>query len=154
MPEDVKSSLAYWKRYQDRSLPEEHELWLRSIFGNKLSGNAPLPAELLNSYWRMKEILDRAGLPMTVRDLCWVVWDSQLDIEEPKAATVADLFAKGLLKRLSFVEVERGGQWVRARIVGEDRRSGTVRLIVDGDGSARDYPIEKTRLYKAEKVAT
>lgn len=144
--------LPYWKKYQDRTIPEQHEVLLRGMFGNRLAADKPLPPELLNIYWRMKEILDRAGLPMTHRDLAWIVMESGLDIEQPKPATVADLFVQGVLKRLSWVEVERQGQWIRARILGEDRRSGTVRLLIEGEGAARDVPIEKTRLYQPVKA--
>lgn len=145
------STYKYAARNSRREPIEEEKNILNHLIGH--AEHEELPIEILDAYWRAKEMSQRAGVRMfSTEMLTSVVLHSGYDHDPPANATVMDLFRSGDLKRNDWIEVLWRNEWIRAQIHGISQRDKTIRAFPEGEAQAKNFAVEHTRLVENAPV--
>ena len=124
-------------------MDEQHEALLRTACG--ITENDPLPTQLVDWYWVLKRAADRLSVPITERDLAWLILFSQSTVPSPPEATFMAL--TGNLPVGTPVEAKwRYNRWTTGTYQGITRRGMILVQLDDGTAEVREIKPESVRL--------
>jgi hypothetical protein len=133
--------MKYLERNSHRAIPEEHENFLRTIFGLKPSDL--IPASVLNEYWRTKEIYDLINLRIGPRELADIAIRSNVDHKAPSDPSIGQLLTEKVIKPRQLIKVKFRDSWKLAQLIDANLRDKTIRVVMEGDSTVRTIKDDK-----------
>lgn len=135
----------YATRNAHKEIPQPEYFTMCHMLGR--SEHDALPIEVLDQYWRAKEMGQRANVShFSGEMLLMILIASGAEHITPETNQVIEYFKNGLIKRYDPIEVKWRGKWTPAQIVQASAAEQTVRIVLQGDAGTRPVPAKDCRL--------